>query len=176
MSVLDPVRHARLLDVQDAVCEQANIPKAFLNESGKKYLTPDEIAWVVGYPTTGSLLYTGYHKPGADTKMMALTAVLLRNFIDARIMPVSTLLDQDSEIPDPEVLMIPNLFVKGHGKGLTTWQCQSLYDTLLRRQSRGRRSVVYVENMTAMSVQYGQLFAQHLTAYTTIAGEPEWQA
>jgi hypothetical protein len=171
--VLDPVRHARLIECKDEFCERANIPVKMLNTSAKPYLGEKALAWIKGYPTTGNLLFTGYHKPGPETQMMALAAVLLRNFVDARVLALSNLIDQDYDPPECTVLLIPNLFVKGPGKGLATWQVQKLYDALLTRHTRGKTTVAYVEDMQIMGDQYGTLFRQHMGEWTHIAGSAD---
>jgi hypothetical protein len=99
--------------------------------------------------------------------MMAMAAALLRNYIDARVITVQTLLEASEhhhEIPDPTVLLIPNLFVRQGGKGIPSWKMSLIYDLLLSRFTAGRVTVAYVEDMNLMAADYGALMAQHLKA------------
>lgn len=169
--MLSPIYHARLLADADHVCQTAQIPKGMLQRSAKEYVTGPELEWIQNFPVhqraSRGLILVGHHTPPPDIKMMALTAALLRNYVDARIVTVNTLIsahnDKDAEIPDPTVMMIPNLFIRQGGKGLPSWQIQIVYDTLLARFTAGKPTVAYVENMDALGKEYGSLMIQHLT-------------
>lgn len=166
-TVLDNVRHARLLADLANICETANIPKSMIHQSAKEHCGPVEIDWLVNfnqYKEKGiGLLMTGL-VPMLDTRMMAITAALLRNFIDARMLPLNSVLDdkEKGELDQPTVLVIPNLFLRSFGKSLPAWKVQILYDVLLGRLVANKPTVVYVEDMSALEKEYGQVFVQHL--------------
>jgi hypothetical protein len=103
--------------------------------------------------------------------MMAIAAALLRNFIDARVVPLNTLLSSvDSGKPiDPTVLLIPNLFVRGGGKTVPAWKMQQAYDLLLQRSVSGKLSVVYVESMDGLKEGFGMVFGQHLEGHYEVS-------
>lgn len=170
-AVIDKELHKTLLQDLDSVCLMAGIPKALIYESATATLGHKELNWLVSYPeqliANNSLLLTGKHDPTADTKMMAMTASMLRNFIDARVIPLNTLLDraEAGQVPDPRVLLIPNLYVRLHGKTLPSWKIQQVYDILLSRYISGRLTVAYVEDPKALEAEYGLLFWGHLQAH-----------
>lgn len=159
-SVLSPVVHRRLVEDLDNVCITANIPKHMIHESATQYVSVVELDWVRNfrsYQQIGKgMVLTATH---ADTKMMAITAALLRNFIDARIMTISAVLETDA---NPTVLLIPNLYITAMGRSMPAWQVQKVYDRLLERYAQGKPSVVYVENMSGLEKDYGPVFARHL--------------
>ena len=99
-----------------------------------------------------------------DIKFQAMAGVLLRNFVDACVLPVPTLLSliEDDELRVPTVLLIPNLFLVSQSKALPGWRVQALHDLLIRRRCSGKLTVVYVEDLAKMELAFGDAFAQHL--------------
>lgn len=171
-TILDPEVHKRLLMDIEQVCAVANVPRQFVHKSMK---TPEfhcskvDIEWVKNFHVHRqegkSLLLTGKH---GESRCMAIAGALVRNFIDARIVSVNQLIAASSSnskesIPDPTVLVIPNLFVPTHGKAMTGWQVQALYDILLARLIANRPTVAYVDSAFGITEAYGTLFADHLT-------------
>ena len=164
--------HARLKADRINICRVANVPVTMLEKSATEYCKDPELQYLRKYPRYQregkGLLLTGLHKPGADTKMQAMTCTFLRNFIDARVLTVQHLLDEHEEagiFPDPTVLLIPNLFVVQTGKALTAWMTQLLYDLLLSRHVAGRMTIAYVEDMDGLGKVYGSYFKQHLAEH-----------
>lgn len=169
-SVLDPVRHAELIRRKEEVCELAGIPTDMLGKSAKPFLNATELEWIRTYPKEKGLVMYGLAGTPAPLRQMALTAVLLRNAVDARMTPLSRLIDQDEDEPTASCILVPNFSVKGPGKGLTTWQVQRLYDIMLTRWTRGKATVVYVEDKAHMAEQYGSVFAQLLMGFRASTG------
>jgi hypothetical protein len=169
--VLDSVRHERILADIDNICSRAGIPKQMLSKSAVGICNITELNWLKKFPqfraaNTG-LLLTGKHVPAPDIKMMTMAAVLLRNHIDARVITLQTLLDihkGGNEVPDPTVLLIPNLYQRLGGKGIPSWQLQIAYDILLARFTAGKVSVVYSEHIDHMAAEFGSLLPAHLLA------------
>lgn len=172
-SVLDSIKHARLIQDMDHVCLVANVPKKFVNSSMKGWCNATEIDYVVNFnlyrPLYAGLVLHGMTHP--DTKCMAITGALVRNFIDARVIPLNTLLKdmESSVVPDPTVLVIPNLYVSQVGKGLPAWKIQAVYDLLLQRFAANKPTVVAVESMAGLAGFYGQTFANHLDGNYKVA-------
>lgn len=170
--VLHPERHKRLIADLPAICEVANVPMHMVRCSARPYLSPAQLEWLVNYPTmveqgTG-LLITGKQAHPPETICMAICAALMRNFIDARFISLGTLLADDAPVPDPTVMVVPNLYVVTAGKALPDWKVQHAYDVLVRRRATGRLSVVYVEDMKALEAAYGAVFRGHFsTGYMT---------
>lgn len=174
-SVLDPDIHARLISDIDGVCLTANIPQYMLHQSAKKSCSPEELEWLIhfqNYRRTGhGLVITGNPKIGPDHRLMALTAALVRNFIDARVIPLNQILDgvEKGTVPEPTVLMIPNLYVNMvGGKTLPAWRAGLLYDLLLSRGIAGKPTVAYVESMDAMELSYGPQIARYVEQHCKI--------
>lgn len=171
MEMLTPERHGRLLADIDNIARTANVPKSMLFQSAAKYCDGAELEWLKRFPVHQregrGLVLTGLHKPPPDLKMMAMAAALVRNYVDARVITVQSLLDQHEatkEMPNPTVLLIPNLYVRQGLKGMPAWKVQLIYDLLLSRFTTQRLSVVYVESLDAMQAEFGHLFVQHLQA------------
>lgn len=170
-SILDKEIHARLIADMAHVCKVANIPEQFVHTSMVGIAAPAEIEWVKGFHAHRAS-GTGLAMVGVDevdTRMMAICGALLRNFIDARIVPVNSLILQTKKgnAPEPTVLLIPNLFI-GDGKGIAQWDVQVLYELLLSRLTANKLTVMYVEDMDALKKAYGTVFASHIKSHYQI--------
>jgi len=166
-SVLDNVKHARLIADMNHVCTVAGIPRVYVNQSMKLYCDAQEIDFVVNFrvyrDAYAGLLLTGMEN--SESRCMAIGGALLRNFIDTRLLPLNSLLRavEDGTVPDPTVLIIPNLFVSSVGKSLPAWKIQAVYDLLLNRFTSNKPTVVAVESMMGLRTAYGTAFASHLS-------------
>lgn len=167
LGILDPVKHERLIADIDHVQEMANIPRGFITKSMTEFCPADDIEFVKHFPKhkaagTAGLLMVG--TTNADTRMMAMCGAFLRNFMDARVIPLNTLLtaQEAGDVPSPTVLLIPNLYIKSVGKSLPAWKIQVLYDLLLSRYVAGKTTIAYTEDLGGMENAYGQVFADHL--------------
>jgi hypothetical protein len=173
--ILDKVKHRRLIDNLPHIAETANVPQHMIKCSSKPYLTASELEWLANfrvYQDKGQgLVLTGMQSIAPDTKMMALAAALIRNFVDARVMSLGQVIGlmEDNEMPAPTVLLIPNLFAQSVGKALPDWKVQHVYDLLLQRVVAQKPTVAYVENFDALANVYGPPFAQHLQQHYKLA-------
>lgn len=170
-TILDPQRHARLLADIEGIAKTANIPVTMVHQSAKPYLSAEELDWLRHFNAyreqgVAGLLMTGTPAVPVDTKLMAMVGALLRNFVDARLMPLNSVLSaaEESSMPEPTVLAIPNLFVRSVGKSLPDWKVQTVYDVLLQRLTTGKPSLLYVESMKDLQAVYGSVFHRHLTS------------
>ncbi len=169
VSVLDPVKHSRLIADLARVCETANVLPEFVRHSAKPFLTAPELEWLQKlheHRKAGrGLVLTGKQAVPPEIKFQAMAGVLLRWFIDARVIPVHTLLSLvgDNELPVPSVLLVPNLFLVSQSKVFPAWRLHQLHDLLIHRRCSGKPTVVYVEDLLKMEQAFGQAFAQHLT-------------
>jgi len=173
-SVLNPMLHATLMQRIEEICQTANIQQLYVHRSAKDFCGEDELLWLRDYEFLrstghGGLILVGAPKP--EERCQAITACLLRNEVDARITSLSSLLEAKeaiNELPNPTVMVIPNLFVNTQGKPLTGWQIQRLYDLFLMRLTSNRPVVAYVESMGKLEDTYGSLFAEHLRSHFTL--------
>jgi len=173
-SVLDAKEHSRIIANFEHVCTMAGIQGHFLYESMTLTCGPVEVDWVkrfwkhkaAGVP---GLALVGVSRP--DTRCQAIAAALVRNYVDARVIPINTLIDSmmnGGSAPSPTVLLIPNLFMMAMGKHLPAWRVQAMYDLLLERSTRSKPTVVYVENLTTLKSVYGDPFQDFLTRFVPV--------
>jgi hypothetical protein len=169
-AVIDPVRHERLLADLEGVLARAHIPKAALFESATGVLNEAELYWLTEYRVNAQIprgfVLVGQPKPespGPEKKMMAICGALLRNYVDAQVLSLNSVLESlDADPPDCTVLLIPNLYLKQGGKTLPSWQMQRVYDLLLSRLTSSRITCCYVESLDALGADYGHNLASHL--------------
>ena len=171
--MLTPTTHPRILADFDRITQVAGVQGMFLHKSMKDYCGDGEVDWVKKfrqYREDGipGLLLHGVEAP--DSKCQAITAALLRNYIDARVVPVNRLLDEKVAPPSPTVLVIPNLYVSAlsSGKSLPSWRIQALYDLLLERSIQNKPTVAYVEDLKGVEALYGKPFGDFLGRFTVI--------
>jgi hypothetical protein len=169
MSILDEVRHARILQDIAGVCSTAGIQAKYLHESMSVYCSQKEIEWVRKYPVNktayaGLLLVGG---SGADSRCQAIVAALLRNFVDARLIPLNTLLESREICLAPTVLAIPNLYVSAAGN-LPGWKAQLIYDLLLQRGALSKPTIAFVESMATLKSSFGAPMVDFLNSFYRI--------
>lgn len=169
--VLDRAVHARLLENLDAYAEQANIPSYMVLQSMHTFCGKPEVDYMLHLrrlPQSGiyGMLYkAGENAATVHTRMMALTAACLRNFINARVMTVQDVIAQSKshKFDQPTVLCLPNFFIRdSQGGKLATWDISVLLGVLYERHSSGLQTVVYVDDMMALGKEYGQVFKDHI--------------
>jgi hypothetical protein len=140
---------------------------------------PKEVDWVRNWTKNQrdgvpGLLLVGVSNP--NSRSQAICAALLRNYTDARVMPLNSVLAlaerSSGEVLTPSCLLIPNLYVTGSsvGASLPAWKVQSLYDALLARTVRSKPTVVYVEDMAGLVGAYGKPFGDFLDSFVKVVG------
>lgn len=172
--LLDAQEHSRIIADFERVCTTAGIQGHFLYESMLTYCGPTEVDWVKKfwhYKSEGvpGLALVGVTRP--DTRCQSIAAALVRNYVDARVIPLNTLLDASTNgnvPPSPTVLLIPNLYMSAMGKTVPAWRIQAMYDLLLERSVRSKPTVCYIESMTALVNVYGAPFADFLSRFTMV--------
>lgn len=170
-SVLDHGYHARLISALDDICAQAQIPKRFIHESASTYCTPAQVAWLqhIHHSAAKSgVVLTNTHNPVEVAA--AMTAALLRNYIDCRMRTLHQIINADTE--DVTVLAIPNFFLTSENAGhIAKWETSPVLEWLQDRWSRDRKNILYVENMEQLKIQYGLAVHDFLRANYVILGE-----
>lgn len=177
VAVLDDKIHSRLIQNLDEIALMAGIPKFMLKTSAAEYCSEDELEWLKSFRKHRALgnvgwVYVGTHNTTPiELKFMAMAAALVRNFIDARVVPVSELIvEQSMEAPNPSVLFVPNFYTVAEGKPLASWQLQQLHSLLLRRFVAQKATVLYVQNLDKMETHYGEGIGQHVRHYSKLGG------
>ena len=169
VSVLDPVRHARLLQDIDHLAHTAGVAVPFIKYSMIPLCDSIEIDFVTNFrlykATTHGLLLIG--KDDDAERCFAMCGAFVRNFIDARVMTLTQVLDkaEDNAMPDPTVLIIPNFYNTSFGKTLPAWKLSALYDVLLRRGAESRATILAMDSFTSMKLAYGANIASYLRKF-----------
>lgn len=168
-SVLDPVRHARLLEDIEKISMTSGVPTKFIKTSMKAWCHDIELDYVSNFRVLKSS-HPGLLLPAntnVEERCMAIGGAFLRNFIDARVMSLLKVLDlvEAAEMPSPTVLLIPNLQINSSGKALPSWKVGQIYDLLVDRWSAGKQTVIGVESTSALSAGYGAAFSNHIKSY-----------
>lgn len=175
LGILDAKEHSRIIADFDRVCTQAGVQGHFLQKSMTEYCKAVEVDWVRHfrkYRAEGNpgLLLEGVERP--DTRCQSIAAALVRNYIDARVIPMNTLIDtirDEGRAPSPSVLLIPNLFMMATGKpSSVAWRVQAVYDALLERSTQGKPTVAYVEDLDGVATAYGKPFQDFLSRFTMV--------
>jgi hypothetical protein len=177
-TVLDSQEHARLMSDIDHIAQVAGVQVKYIHQSMKDVCGETEINWVKSYHKNRvrgipGLVLEGVANP--DSVCQSITGALLRNFIDARVIPLNQLLalQAANDLPEPSVLLIPNLFVKmaeGAKSGIPAWKMQAVYDVLLGRATRNMPTVVYIQDREEMQKAYGVPFANFLDQFVWVKG------
>lgn len=177
-TILDKEVHARLIADIDHICGTASIDPRFVHKSMVGTCGAGEIDWVRNFRKYRSEGVAGLAMVGVDNeneRQRLMCGALLRNFIDARVVPLNQLLilARKDSLPEPTVLLIPNLFIKpvGPGKQFYASQLQILHDVLVARQGQDKPTVVYVEDMDGMRAAYGAPIADLIEQHYKIVKE-----
>lgn len=100
---------------------------------------------------------------GVDMRMQGIAGLMVRNFVRARVMTLGGVVDASAgrTLPDLTCLLIPNFYLLGsHASTIAKWQLGQLYDTLVDRSIRGRQTILYVEDMEGLAVDFGLSFKE----------------
>jgi hypothetical protein len=166
-AVLDEVVHHRLIQELEHIAAMARIPASMIKTTSVPYLTPERQEWLLNFHTlrangTASAYMLGKQDKSVDRVMMAMAAVLIRNFVDARVYSLASLIEADADMVSPTVLFVPNFQNSFHGKPLASWQVQKLYSILLDRFVQNKVSVVYVDDFQVLEKDYGTSLREHV--------------
>ena len=167
---LKPNVHANLIRQLKFISDQTRIPEAYIRGVGaKEFCSEAEMAWIRNVKkhireVCGGIILHGKQNVPVAKKMLAIGATLVRNFVDARIYPVSTLMslmdDRYAEVPECTVLIIPDLCTEGFL--IPNKQIHKLYGLLLERFVANKMIIGYVDNLDSVSLSYGSTFADHI--------------
>jgi hypothetical protein len=170
-TVIDPIQHKGLIADKERICAKACIQTRFLYEGMIAYCSPREIEWVRRFPEFREKRVPGLMieaKASPEVSCQAICAALLRNFINAQVMSVESVLHQHKsgyDVTSTTVVLIPNMFITACGKPMPPFKIHSLYDVLLMRSLRGKPTVVCVEDSSKLMGMYGKTFANFLQGF-----------
>lgn len=167
MNILDPEKHARLIEEIDDIARMAGIPKRYIENSATDICSKEELGWLKGIRTHHESGQFGLCFEGGDyaPTMMAMCGALTRNFILAQMMTLNNLLDS-LRVNDPvqaTVLFVPS-FHRNAAKGaVTPFQVNLLWNLLEERMLSERQTVIGVQSIAQMKIDYGSHFADLVT-------------
>jgi hypothetical protein len=179
----DKQYHAQLLADIDNIAATANVQVKYIKTSmyDMPVPVPEQVIDFVrkyrkfrGDNETG-LLLEGL--PHADVICQAMVGAFIRNYIDARIIPIHALIDHHErhEIKPLmcSVLLIPNLYVQALEKGIPRWKMNRVYEILMQRATAGKPTVVWVEDRLQFAKAYGIYFNSFFDQYRIVQGKQE---
>ena len=170
--LLRPEVHLRLVGDIQTIASAAGIPPISIYTPASDHCSQDEIDWLVDYKhleigESGGLLYTG-DCTDVGVRLFTMAGALIRNFISPRFMTVQEVIEVYKKGGEVEaaVLLIPNFYLgKKSGGDIPSWQTSMLMGMLLSRYAKGKKTIMYVEDVNAMEGDYGSAFASHLTCH-----------
>ncbi len=168
--VLDKDVHMRLVADIERISNMAGIPKELIWTSSKKFLSDSELEWIMKYEfhkknLKAGLVITGGAGHAIEAKFMSMTGLLVRNFVDARMMIMQNVLDklEKQKMSEPSVLLIPNFHIEKHAGGqLPAWKISNILGMLMHRHAAARMSILYVSDMDSLLADYGEVVYNHL--------------
>lgn len=166
LGILDETAHLRLIQALPQVTARAGVPKHYIITSMKGNATQKDITWVTGFPRVKDSGKAGYVVQGenVDTRCFYIAGALLRNYIDAVVVPLTQITESDLNV-DPTVLIIPNFYSNvGEAKAPPAWKLQQLYDLLMGRLSSGKQTILGVSSIDGLTNSYGNLLSSHVQA------------
>lgn len=153
--------HGRLVQNLTGFARAAGIAEHYIYTPLADFAGEDEIEWARGYGHRhgGGLLYTGTFDPPHHVRMAALAGTYVRNFVDARVVPlVRALKTPRDELPS--VLLIPDMHEAKEG-ALSKWQVSDLVSLLHELHYSGRELVFHVHSLD----HFGQVYGAHLRRF-----------
>jgi hypothetical protein len=174
--LIDPTYHAALLRDVDSVVRAANIPPAMLYRSMVGLCSDDELDYIreirrhADRGVYGMVLEGLRPSVSPLERFEAMAAACLRNYISARLMTLQEVLERlkDGDMPNPQVLLVPNFCVSVDGGRIAQWEVPELLGLLYARQAEGRQTVVYVQALSSVGAAYGSGCEQHLASESFI--------
>lgn len=159
-------KHDRLLADLDRIVERAGLGvpnKHLVWESTKEHLTKLEVRYLTHvrelaqHNIFGAVLHGTPRHGNPHARMQRMVGCLLRNYLDARIMPLDTVMAylSDGQPLKATVLFIPDFFIAKHAENTPPWKLTLLTGLLFNRAQEGVQTVVYVDDMSKMRAIYG---------------------
>lgn len=174
--VLNQEYHTKLISNIREYAKTANIPVQYIWSILGDHCLQEDFTWVkqIRHVPESGMVYIGQPKDKLPIEdiMMAITGTLVRNYVDARMMTLQSILNhiEGNSMPMPTVLLIPNFFLpQNNGGKIATWEVSSLLSLLLERTAADKKTILYVSNPLELEKEYGTAFKAHLTShYKTI--------
>ncbi len=175
--VLNIKQHFQLVEEMARYCNDAGVSSDYVTHSMLDYCQDEEMDWMRSYPTHfDNRIYGAAFLGGVDIlpRMSAMVGCAMRNYIQARIITLQSLLNdmKSGDTPNEELLFISNFCLpKNQGGAIAVWQIPLLVGLLYDRFSKKKHTVVYVSSIEDLRGIYGDTIAQHIkNNFTLIKG------
>jgi hypothetical protein len=173
-TILHKEYHARLLQDIEQVAAVARVMVPMIHRPLATYCPEEIVDWVKSFPEhmeagSGGLCITGKVKE-VDTQMQAMACAFLRNYMDARVLDITSLLKTEEDPENPTVLLVPDFYVRSVTGQLpfTNWQLREMYSLLLERHVQRRATVLYVQEFNGLRKEYGDAVHDFIESHYTI--------
>ena len=171
--VLNYEQHSMMIPNLEFYATQAKIPLHYLYSSCKDLITDLDLQyfdnWVHLIDKKICGAYLTKHSERYVERMYCMVAIMLRNLHDAKFLTIQEVVKElkAGGRVDSRFVCVPNFCLpKKQGGDMATWEMSSIVGWLLERQSMGYQTVLYVENLKDVEIQYGtvvkQLLANHM--------------
>jgi hypothetical protein len=148
----------------------AGIKKMWLWQRLADHVGTREVQYVSAYRKLGDrgvsgLLYVGAVN-GVNVRMQAMAGALIRNFVDARVRPVSQAITRIGPIEESppatcSVLFLPDLCV---GAGAQPdWFTREVISLFMEREAAGRQTIAYARSLEMLKAVYGDTLSELLS-------------
>ena len=162
--------HGELMRDVGLYSRLAGIQKMWLWQRLADHVGPNEVKYISAYRKlrvrgVQGLLYVGAVN-GVQDRMQAMTGALVRNFVDARIRPVSqaiTRIGPIEESPPAEcsVLFLPDLCVGAGAQPV--WFVREVTTMFMEREAAGKQTIAYIRDLEMLRQVYGDTLAELLS-------------
>ena len=169
-SPLDREIHGELIRDAAMYARLAGIRPEWLWQPLSVHVGPEEISWVKAYRMlrdqgTRGLIYVG-DAADVNDRMQAMVGALIRNFIDARIRPISQAITRIGPIEESppaacSVLFLPDLCTMPDA--LPGWFVRETISLFMEREAAGKQTVCYVRDLDMLRAVYGDTLYELLS-------------
>lgn len=182
-SVLSPVQDNMLIRGLYKYAEEAGLSghHHYIWESvkDKPYLTEDDLDLAQELPNLklsldkAGMFYTETGKTNnvvISSKFMALTGLMVRNYISALYIPMNELMGllMENAIPEAKILFVPDFVISNDVKrgqkeeSVHGWKKELINYLLLKREAENKQTVLYVKDLNLVEQRYGRDIARYI--------------
>lgn len=161
--VLDRIVHGRLVEDLIAYAQDARIQPEAIYTPLANTCSDGEISYVRRFRKHRSTDIAGLCLIGdaagdvdIERRMSGIAGALVRNFVRARVITMNELFDDvaGDGVSDMSCLLVPNFHV-AQKNAKASWKVSNVLDVIVYRRTLGVQTIVYVEDMDAMTQDYG---------------------
>jgi len=170
-NVLSKEVHGRhFVENLERFAKAANIPVGMIVKPMSEFCDDKEIEFITKLRTrvdkgVYGFCYVGDHltDPPVPTRMMAMAAACMRNFLDVKVRTIDNAISGDTD--PPTVLFIPDFCMAE--SSIATWDIPKVFSLLIDRQAQGLITIVSCPSHDMLKKLYGQAIAKHIANYFT---------